>query len=587
MKVLLLSHQLDYSGAPIALLNLAGVLRELGADVLLASLRPGPMQAGFREIGVRPFDGATTGLDLIVANTILTMPLSQRLAAGRIPVVAWVHESIEFFRYLSGRPEDLLKGRYAAVLFPSRFQIEQFSPYLTGMPLSEFPNMVAATLGVVEGRGGYLAVSGGWEPRKDQSRLVELLSAVGNRRPVLFVGATARPGLEPPAYRFTGRVAPAESQRLIASSDAYLSAAAFETQNLAAVEAAMSGVPVLVSDIPAHRQLKAWIPSIRLFDKADPSAFRAALEEITAPAFREHHAQAQIEAARKIFGREAFTARVRALLTLLERDRVLTDAAAKLARLGMRPTRMVEPARLEAFLGRVKPVLSPKPLVRLGGPADGGYLIPDDLDDVRACFSPGVSDVADFEADLASRGIDCFLADASVDGPPVENPRFRFEKKFLGAECHGHFMTLPEWVGRCAPADGDLLLQMDIEGAEYEVLYESPLETLRRFRIVVVEFHGLDALFERNGFDLIRLTFERLLRLFRVVHIHPNNCVPTVRFDRFAIPPVMEFTFLRRDRFGAVPPRSVTAFPHPLDRPNVEARPDILLPGCWFEAPRP
>lgn len=34
------------------------------------------------------------------------------------------------------------------------------------------------------------------------------------------------------------------------------------------------------------------------------------------------------------------------------------------------------------------------PLIRLGGNSGGGYIIPDDLENISACFSPGVSDIS-------------------------------------------------------------------------------------------------------------------------------------------------------------------------------------------------
>ena len=58
-------------------------------------------------------------------------------------------------------------------------------------------------------------------------------------------------------------------------------------------------------------------------------------------------------------------------------------------------------------------------LVRLGGAGDGGYLVPNDLDGIAYCFSPGVDKISNFENDLANRGINSFLADYSVDLPPI------------------------------------------------------------------------------------------------------------------------------------------------------------------------
>src|SRR4051794_4689062 len=40
------------------------------------------------------------------------------------------------------------------------------------------------------------------------------------------------------------------------------------------------------------------------------------------------------------------------------------------------------------LIGRLSPVLTDVPLTRLGADGDGGYLVPEDLADVSACFSP-------------------------------------------------------------------------------------------------------------------------------------------------------------------------------------------------------
>lgn len=239
--------------------------------------------------------------------------------------------------------------------------------------------------------------------------------------------------------------------------------------------------------------------------------------------------------------------------------------------------------RLAAFLARVRPISTEHPLTRIGGDGDGGYLVPDDLDGVSACFSPGVAGVADFESDLASRGMRCFLADYSVDAPPVTSPLFDFEKKYLGAASNDVYMTLDDWVGRKA-GSGDLLLQMDIEGAEYDVLLAAPAELLARFRIIVIEFHNLHGLFDRNALEPIDRAFRKLLAAFAVVHIHPNNCFDPVTQGDIAIPPVMEFTFLRRDRIART--GSAPTYPHELDRANVPGRPDYALPACWHSQRR-
>jgi hypothetical protein len=51
---------------------------------------------------------------------------------------------------------------------------------------------------------------------------------------------------------------------------------------------------------------------------------------------------------------------------------------------------------LRDLLTRVRPVKTNFDLIRLGSKNDGGYLVPDDLDGIVACFSPGVSRIANF-----------------------------------------------------------------------------------------------------------------------------------------------------------------------------------------------
>jgi Methyltransferase FkbM domain len=246
----------------------------------------------------------------------------------------------------------------------------------------------------------------------------------------------------------------------------------------------------------------------------------------------------------------------------------------------IRISRTTDEDKVRDFLSSVKPLETNHDLIRLGGDTDGGYLVPNDIEGIDVCFSPGVSQVAAFEEDLTKRGIQCFLADYSVDSPPVENDLFDFEKKYLGPFESGNFMTLESWIKIKAPTRSDFILQMDIEGAEYGVLFDTSPETLRKFRVLVVEFHRLDALCDKMGYELISLVFAKILKDFAVVHIHPNNCAEPVHFQGLAIPPVMEFTFLRKDRINARAP--ATSFPHELDRANVPSNKDFALPKCWY-----
>ena len=239
-------------------------------------------------------------------------------------------------------------------------------------------------------------------------------------------------------------------------------------------------------------------------------------------------------------------------------------------------------ATLAALIKRLHPVPCGHELIRVGTANDGGYLIPDDLGGIAMCFSPGVSTNADFETDLFHRaGIPSALADGSVDEPPPGAVFHSFEKLFLGSSSGRGRARLEDWIARHRPdgLPGDLLLQMDIEGSEYAVLIDTPATVLRRFRIMVIEFHSLDWLFSAFGCTLMSAIFDKLLADFIVCHLHPNNYAPALHRGTLMIPPIMEFTFLRRDRVkpGGPPP----LIPHPLDAPCVPDKPELTLPPCW------
>lgn len=260
---------------------------------------------------------------------------------------------------------------------------------------------------------------------------------------------------------------------------------------------------------------------------------------------------------------------------------IRTAIADVAARLGYFASRLTHPPAVRKIVESLRPVDPGMALLRVGADGDGGYLVPDDLDGITACFSPGVARQASFETTLAARGIGSHLADRSVAGPPAGFVPASFERVFLGTYDDDATTTLGRWVERHAPPDaGDLLLQMDIEGAEYGVIDNVDRATLRRFRILVVEFHHLDTIGQPFACRRIGEALAKLRLDFVPVHLHPNNYAGLVRIGGVRVPPLLEVTYLRKDRCpGAVPSRS--PFPHPLDRDNVPRKRSVVLPPEW------
>ena len=96
--------------------------------------------------------------------------------------------------------------------------------------------------------------------------------------------------------------------------------------------------------------------------------------------------------------------------------------------------------------------------IRIGGENDGGYIVPNDLKDIKYCFSPGVGSVSKFEEELTQKKIKCFLADYSVD-LQFESNLIEFDKKFIGPSTFGNFLSLKDWIKK-KNVDGSRPLQI-------------------------------------------------------------------------------------------------------------------------------
>lgn len=222
------------------------------------------------------------------------------------------------------------------------------------------------------------------------------------------------------------------------------------------------------------------------------------------------------------------------------------------------------------------------PMIRAGGLGDGSYIVPDAFEHIEALFSPGVSETWDFERYVGDHyGIRSFMVDGSVDAPDGLTDLQQFRRVWLGTRSHDDVVSLEDWVAQSGVSEeSDLLLQMDIEGAEFGVLSAAPLSTLRRFRIAVVEYHGLNWI--SVGPVLRHRILPALRKMsvdFEVVHVHPNNCCGVQMVFGIPVPRVLEVTYLRRDWVHGIPTRA--RIPHRLDRDCVASNPTLVLPEAW------
>lgn len=254
----------------------------------------------------------------------------------------------------------------------------------------------------------------------------------------------------------------------------------------------------------------------------------------------------------------------------------------QLAKIGLVLDGATPKSEVVSFINKLKPVQTDKDLIRIGPKGDGGYLVPNDLEGIAACFSPGVNTISGFEFDCINYGMQVYMADKTVEKPNLNLPedKYSFIKKHIGPYTSADFITMDNWVKQAnIDEKEDLLLQMDIEGAEYHSFINMSEALLSRFRIIVLEIHTLEKLWILPFFSNAQTMIDKILQTHTCVHIHPNNYLGIDSRLGVEIPKVAEFTFLRNDRIKSKKPQ--TSFPHPLDSDNV-GNEKIVLPKNWY-----
>ena len=224
------------------------------------------------------------------------------------------------------------------------------------------------------------------------------------------------------------------------------------------------------------------------------------------------------------------------------------------------------------------PVNNNVELIRIGGSTDGGYLLPDDLSGIHLCISPGVADTWKFEKELLSKyQIKSLMIDASIETPNLQDG-LNFLKLWLGPSNNETTLSMNSIItSQLGLGNQELLLQMDIEGAEYASLMSTDIELLSKFRIAVIEFHDLE-MWKINSYysKVVLPLFTKLKEIFDVVHLHPNNGGLNFIWHGIKHPSGIEVTFHRKDRANGY--SGNRHLPNKLDSLSSKNHPDIPFP---------
>jgi hypothetical protein len=202
--------------------------------------------------------------------------------------------------------------------------------------------------------------------------------------------------------------------------------------------------------------------------------------------------------------------------------------------------------------------------IRIGSDRDGGYIMLEPRiysDNSGIAYSFGVANEYLWDLQMSQRGYQVYQYDGTVDNPAQEYPLLHFHKyNICGIDKHNaNEKTVKEIIAEHRHKYKDIILQMDIEGSEWEVFQYIDEESITQFEQLIVEFHGMAV----QGADFLQQIeiLEKLSKTHQVIHVHGNNYAPAIPLDSIHsnnqnyiaflkdicfLPTVLEVTYVRK-----------------------------------------
>ncbi len=198
-----------------------------------------------------------------------------------------------------------------------------------------------------------------------------------------------------------------------------------------------------------------------------------------------------------------------------------------------------------AFLERIRCREALIDLERVGGSGDGSYEVPAGFVP-QVVISPGVGTQTSFEESFLERGIKTYLIDKKVPESLGNFPQAKIIREYL----RHNFVLSADGVTLRAllkEFNGDILLQMDIEGDEIPILLSLSEEELGKISVMILELHNIENLLSPKSLKIANLLMDKIKIQHLLVSSQPNLFTQEFALDGFKFHSHVELTFLRRD----------------------------------------
>ncbi len=182
-------------------------------------------------------------------------------------------------------------------------------------------------------------------------------------------------------------------------------------------------------------------------------------------------------------------------------------------------------------------------IYRVGSTLDGGYVM-HKIGNEKKAISIGVGRDVSWDLAISKLGIMVHMFDHTIARPPTNFTNSKFHKIGIRSSKTKNSKRLLEFEGilqksGCEESE-NLILKIDIEGAEWEILEEIDSKFLEKFNQIIIEFHDVDLNdpIKKNVLEKIKITHS-------IIHINPNNYSKITSFEGYLFPNILEVTYVK------------------------------------------
>jgi hypothetical protein len=202
-------------------------------------------------------------------------------------------------------------------------------------------------------------------------------------------------------------------------------------------------------------------------------------------------------------------------------------------------------SKIQAILNYLAPNQYLGKIKRVGGKADGSYVVPIEiLGKNTYLLSGGIENNNKFEIYAASRGTTGIQIDNSITNPPQTHTNLKFINATLGDIDKSGHVSLETLMNK-VPRNKKILIKIDIEGGEIEALGSLSTKNLKRIDCLVMELHNLGSITSKNDkiYNLLNQLHNANLRS---IFIQANNACLTYTLSGTLIPDNIEITYVKK-----------------------------------------